>query len=540
MTNSAEMLPFNISLLVLTPENLRGLRQIKVLDIFEGGGGKSFHPEGLFSTEIFGKVGDERRNRLFGYINLNTEIIHPVIFKALCDLKELYLGIMSGTSYAKFDPKLKDFVGCPITEGQTGFSFFLSHFNDLVFEERESTSREFATKLIYKYRNDALLKQLLVMPAGLRDYHIQDNGKPEEDEINSLYRRVLSNANIIGSHGKNNEHLDGTKYNLQKSVVDIHSYIVNLLEGKSKLLQGWWASRQIFYSTRNVITSNVPRTQKLFDETSIGPNNTVAGMYQCLQSMFPLTTNLVREYATKVFTGPNTPAYLVNQKTFERETVSVSPAHYDEWMTQEGFEQTLGRFETESLRSDPIVIEGRYFGLIYIDGVSVRFCQGIEELPEGYDKKYLSPITYAELFYLATFKRVAETPVFVTRYPITGLGSIYPSWIYMKSTTKSVKLKVLGPSWEDTGDVANEFPIRGVPFVNSMSPASQHLQRLTADFDGDTCSFTPVLTTEGIEEIRALLNSKEYYVGIDGKMNFSCKGDISNLVFLEMTDTLRD
>lgn len=63
--------------------------------------------------------------------------------------------------------------------------------------------------------------------------------------------------------------------------------------------------------------------------------------------------------------------------------------------------------------------------------------------------------------------------------------------------------------------------------------------KLNNKFDGDTCSFTPVLTTEGIEEIKALLNSKEYYVGIDGRMNFSCGGDISNLVFLEMTDTLK-
>ena len=59
---------------------------------------------------------------------------------------------------------------------------------------------------------------------------------------------------------------------------------------------------------------------------------------------------------------------------------------------------------------------------------------------------------------------------------------------------------------------------------------------LNNKFDGDTCSLTPVLSEEGIDEIKTLLNSKEYYVGVDGKMVFSSSNDISDLVFAEMTN----
>lgn len=484
MQSALGMLPLNISLLILTPENIKGIKQIKVLDIFESAlSSKSFHPEGLFSTEIFGKVGEERRNRLYAYIDLRLEVFHPVIFKSIVELKELYGKIMSGTAYAKFNEETKDFDATSMMDGDTGYEFFVKHFPKMKFEERDSTSREFAIKLINKNRSSCLLDKFLVMPAGLRDFTISPNGKPEEDEINNLYRRILSTANVIGQHGNKNDitTLDSTRYSLQLAINALYSYIVSLLEGKHKLIQSWWTSRKIFRSTRNVITSNVPRTNQLFDELTVGPNDTVVGLYQSMMAIFPVAVNLIRGIASEIFTGPNTPANLINQKTFERETVSIDPVHYDEWMTQEGLEQTFGRFESEPLRQEVIEVEGRYLALVYNDGKVVRICHGIGELPEGYDKKYLTPMTYAEFFYLAIFQRMKEIPVFVTRYPITGYGSIYPSMVYMKTTTRSQSLVLLNEDWEKTEFIANEFPVKGVPFVNSMSPSIVHLSRLTAD-----------------------------------------------------------
>ena len=102
-----ENLPLNISLLVLTPENTKGMRPVSVMDIFEGGS-RSCHPDGLFSVETFGKVGDERRNRLFGYVDLGAKILHPTMFKALVELKELYGDILAGKAYATFNKSTKD------------------------------------------------------------------------------------------------------------------------------------------------------------------------------------------------------------------------------------------------------------------------------------------------------------------------------------------------------------------------------------------------------------------------------------------------
>ena len=59
---------------------------------------------------------------------------------------------------------------------------------------------------------------------------------------------------------------------------------------------------------------------------------------------------------------------------------------------------------------------------------------------------------------------------------------------------------------------------------------------LNNKFDGDTCSLTAVMSDEGIEEIKQLLNSKDYYVGVNGRLVFSSHNDNSALVFAEMTN----
>ena len=55
-------------------------------------------------------------------------------------------------------------------------------------------------------------------------------------------------------------------------------------------------------------------------------------------------------------------------------------------------------------------------------------------------------------------------------------------------------------------------------------------------FDGDTCSLTAVMADESIDEIKQLLNSRDYYVGVSGKLVFSSQNDNSALVFAEVTN----
>jgi hypothetical protein len=123
----------------------------------------------------------------------------------------------------------------------------------------------------------------------------------------------------------------------------------------------------------------------------------------------------------------------------------------------------------------------------------------------------------------------------VTRYPVTGQGSIYPSWPYVKTTVHSQSLKELDDQWQPTGNIAKDFPIRGERFYNSVSPHYTKLRRLGADFDGDTVSFNVLYTEDAIQEIKDLLKSRRFYLDPTAGLAFSADNDVLNMVLAYMT-----
>ena len=477
--------PFNISLLILSPQNTSLLKEVKVNDIFLGANTKEFHPEGLFSVDIFNKYGSEQRNRTFGYINFKVPVFHPVVYKAITDLKELYGEIMSGTSYAVFNDDEKDFIKTTPLDGQTGYSFFLKHFKDINFKITNSSKREYNIKLVEKFKDNCLMSNLIVMPAGLRDFEVDEYGKPSEDEVNTFYRKAISYSSLVteASLKINPEAIDGVRYNLQSNLVNLYNHIKNLLEGKKKLILGKWASRKVFNGTRNVITSDVATVNELNDITMVDCNQTVVGLFQYLKATLPVSMYQIKNgFIAKALIGPNDPAILVNKKTLKSERVEINSDYFDDWMSDEGLEKTINYFGEEDLRHEPLTIANHYVGLIYkgLDKTYKVF-QDIDNLPDGYDKSLVTPLTFCELLYLSIYKQSHTYPAYFTRYPITGNGSIYPTYPYLKTTIRSEVRTELDDSWNKTTDIAIQFPITNEMFVNSMSPHKIHLSKLGAD-----------------------------------------------------------
>jgi hypothetical protein len=480
-------LPFNISLLNLTEDKLVGLKPVKVHDYFEGAT-KTFHEDGLFSISIFGKVGDERRNRRFSYIDIKASIFHPVIYRVLLQLKRLYGEIISGASYATWNEELKDFEKASSLDGSTGFEFFRQHWRDIVFDNRPSDSRELNINLLKKYKDQAMLTKIIVMPAGLRDLEIGPDGRESEDEINKLYRKLVSLSNIISKDAlaTNPAILNAASLSAQSTYNQIYDLIENMIQGKKKLMMGKWASRNIFNGTRNVITAMGVDSKYLESKGNIDFNDTIVGLYQFAKATMPVTRhNLRSDFLSKVFTGSSAPVTLINKKTLHREYITVPSSYHDLWMSDEGIEKVIGAFGEVSIRHTPLEIEGRYVGLIYKgpDG-TYKLMQDIDELPSTRSKDDVHPLSFCELLFLAVYKTADKYPAFVTRYPITGTGSIYPSKVFLKVTVKTEERKELNDNWELTEEssIAYRFPVSGASFIDSMSPGTSHLARLGADF----------------------------------------------------------
>lgn len=549
------MLPFNLDLLILDAEKSKYLLPITSLDVFVPSS-KSFHPFGLYSTEIFGKVGEERRNRKFGYVDTSISVFHPVVFYALVELKRLYGEILSGSKYARWNPVIKDFEKVELNETLTvfgvsnkdksdvgtGYAFFLKYFKEIKFEKRKSQSRDFNIRLVEKYKNKCLLDKVIVMPAGLRDLTVNENGQSSDNEINDFYRKIMSLSNHVTKESlkTGEEQYDRLRYNLQIAVNNLYDYIISLIEGKKKFLQGKWGSRNVFNSTRNVITAIKDDRADLFDRDAISVNQAMVGLYQYLKASLPVSIHKIRNgIISKVFVGPNSPAVLINKETLKPELVNIEPDYYDSWMTDEGMEKVITRFSEEDMRHLPIEIGGRYASLTYRgpDGTFALF-QNIDELPEGRSKEHVKPTTYAELFYTAVYSDSNKARGFITRYPISGYGSIYPCMVYLRTTTKAQKLQELDPvnGWtpKENG-LAREFPIFSEPFYNSLGPAKRHLKLLGADFDGDVCSFTIIFTDEAIAEHKRIMNSRNFFVSATGNMTFSAASDTLVMLMKSIT-----
>ena len=99
-----------------------------------------------------------------------------------------------------------------------------------------------------------------------------------------------------------------------------------------------------------------------------------------------------------------------------------------------------------------------------------------------YDKKYLRPITWTEMFYLATYFALAGKYTTATRHPMMLIENITLNKIHLMSTTQSRVVRL----YSATGHygLLNEYPVYQAPVKAPMSVHPAHLPKYGGDHDG--------------------------------------------------------
>lgn len=513
--------PFNISFLILDEKVKKNVRPVTSLDIYDGAT-NNFHPDGLYSTQTFGVVGTPQRMERFSWIDTKLKILHPTVFFALCSVKAFYSEIISGKGYARFDEGVHDFVKTEPDEGDTGYAFFLKHWGKIRFVEGPSAKRQENIQLIERKKDIALLDTVYVLPAGYRDIMIDENGRESSDEINKLYYKLIAISNTINlaAAAGSEEMFNQQRMSMQNAVCEIYTTVLSIIKGKNNLFMGKFMGRNVFGSTRNVLTAMPLTTRHLEQGGAPDINTTSVGIYQYInatqhESIYQLRTG----FLSQVFIAPGAPAILTNKKTLRSERVSISPKTFDRWMTVAGLKKVLSMFEEQSVRWRPIDIEGYYVGLIYRgpDG-TYKFINGIEELPENRKKEDCLPITLVELFYASIVMKSREYFAHVTRYPIGSNRSTYPSKIKLIPTVKKEARVELGDDWvsKNADQILYEFPVRDSSTFNTMAPHPCRHAKLGADHDGDTGSFIVTTSRESIQECNTIMRKREFYLDVGG------------------------
>lgn len=506
------------------------LKPITTTDTFAGMT-KNFHPEGLYSTEIFGPVGKEERDATFAYIDVKLEIISPTVALALFGLKQLYEEICSGRRYATWNEKEKDFEPALPTDAgaDTGYTFFIKHYNELNPARNTSLRRDDTLDFFFKFRPFSVSRYALVLPAGLRDLMIRQDGRDQEEEIAPIYRRLITLSRAVPERAQASTITDPVRWKLQQTFNEIWEYFFNLMDGKRGYARSKVTSRKIVNGTRNVLSSAQVGSIEMGRPDQIRATDTRQGLLQTLKALLPVAQYNVRErYLSNIRAGDGN-LYGVNVKTLKREFLEVSGKVYDQYATDDGVEKLINRLEDRASRHQKLYIDkDHYVALIYQDENVFKVFYDIDELPAGFKRENVDGITLVELLYLSGYDLWNDYFTFVTRYPVAGRGSTYSSTIRLETTTPSAMKYELADDWEtQKPKPAISFPIRGVDaFVESMAVHPSRLGGLGGDYDGDMTSSNAVMSEEALEENRAWVNSREYWFDTGGRFKMNPTNDV--------------
>lgn len=478
---------FNVDLMVIEQQHLPYLKEVKSLGIFENNS-KVFDPLGLFSTEIFGQVGSKDRLEKAGYIDLRLPILHPLCYQHLISLNKLYDGILAGKIIARYDADIGDFVE-DRTNGSTGFEYFMNYLPYLQFKN-PNNSQDRANRIALVKRaipKEFWLDKLYVIPAGIRDYYIDAKGRPNIDEINEIYRKILITTNLLRNNAiekSNYPAYDIPRYKLQLLVLEVFDYIKTLVSGKKGFIEGKWASRGIMGGTRNVLTASASPIKDLNDPSAAGFNHTIVGLYQYTKAIEPLAMHeLMKKFILGAISPYSNTARVIDSKTLETTYKTLDVKAKDFWIKKEGLTSLFNKIKQDVIKNQPAMVGTDYLCLVEDKGSTIYLVRDTNNLPDGVNKKNLRPITYGELIYIAVADTVKNVRCTVTRYPITLIGSIYPSRPYLKSTDLGRKINLITENGEYT---YYEYPIIGRQYISSVTVHSSHEPALGSDHDGDS------------------------------------------------------
>lgn len=515
------MKPTNIKL--LDPRSIIPgvFKEVTSTDAFEGMT-QNLNDEGLYSLEIFGKMGSKERDRTEAYIDAKLGLFNPTYLKALTQIKSLYQGIIKGTEYGEWDPEAKDFIKSNMLDGETGFSFFMRHFKEMKLTLTNSYKREKRVALVTKFEKVSMGTKVLTIPAGIRDIQFQPNGAPTEPEITDLYRKLIFRTRVVSlasERDAENPLYDNVRWGLQSSFNEIDQHFFDLLEGKGGLLQRRLSTRGVVGGTRNVITARKVSRADLFQTNGVSPNSSDLGLYQALLNFQDVSIHaLLSKYLQNIFTPGSQTAKLINMKTMEYDYVEVLPSVVEKWSTFTGLNKLFNGFSNIHLRNKVIIVQGHFLALVYDDGKDVCVLHDINDLPPGKDRKLVKPMTYMELFYLSCQETISNQISQQTRYPIIGIGSIIPVKVNLLTTSGAKPRVIRSPDWQEM-ETCNRYPVReDTPdYFDAMSVDPTRESGLDSDHDGDQLNSNSVNAEDSKQQVYDLFGKREYYISGSGR-----------------------
>ncbi len=212
-----------------------------------------FNPDGLLSEEIFGVEGSLDRSKSMSFINLNTKVIHPTLYRHIIKLERKLEKMFSTEISISIGPdgSIKE-----DDNGITGISAFIENFNKIKFRDLDSVPRKtLIENLKQTYKDETLfIDKIPVVPPDVRPVFESEDGELQIDELNNIYISILRKSFQVKSVGSVGQFFDLLSYGLQVAVNNHNTFIQSRIEKKRGLIRGNMLGKRIDFSGRAVIT----------------------------------------------------------------------------------------------------------------------------------------------------------------------------------------------------------------------------------------------------------------------------------------------
>lgn len=457
---------------------VNGIKEVTSAYVFAADGAPD--PDGIFSYDIFGRVGSNDRKNNFGYIDLKRKFFHPLIYNAVLQMFRNLPLVLAGEKYCIVSPKTGGIKIVPPEEegAETGIDFFVDNWSKIKWNVNDSTSRERKEALFETIPEELIfVEKWPVLPAYYRDvnFHSKESGKVDMDEFNTFYIKLINTvqSNLITFTGAY-----ATQNNAQTIIVDIHNYISKKISGKGGIIRKAIMGKTVDYAITNVISA--PRFNAEFYKDQMIPYNYIGvPLYNVCALFFPLIVNQLENMFYDI--AQSTEFFLTyDEKTGEAKYAETG-AMVTEKLNSESLRKLVATFikdKTKSIRT-------------------ARFNLGEEHMVISSLERMLGrPATVTDILFNAAADVVFNKHVLSTRFPVTGSESLIINRIKILTTEDTVDLSNISDRL--TGSLkeyykayplipsANDGTIRKdkVKWIDTVIPNNSFLKGMGGDFDG--------------------------------------------------------
>lgn len=452
--------------------------------------------DGLFSIAMFGGYGTYDRKTIFGYIDLKSKFLNPVIYKMLVQLNRKIINIVDGSKTFKVAGNgelIED------ENGETGLDFLYKNFRKIKWKETGVESRTKKIGLLSKLSVDVIfIDKYPVIPPFYRD--MNPSKSSSGTEINNLYVKLLSMCSTLG--GANDFSFMGniTKSKIQNVIMQIYvTETTGQLAKKEGIIRKNLLGKITDYSARAVISS--PKIdQEKYTEMPATFTHSGIPLSICCVLFFPFFIYEITRFLTDVFSQVTT-IEVVDKKTGKSKGVATLVNPMEDY-TPDLIKKLIDGFIKST--------ENRFKPLY------VNTDKGKEQLMI-FHNELNRPFTVTDLLFITAKEVVKDKHVWISRYPIENYQNVYPSKINVITTHKTKVQNIREREFKDYPNIDLRYPSEDAGWIESVWLQNVFLKALGGDYDGDMVSLRAVFTQEANKECSDIIFSKKNLLNGSGE-----------------------